>query len=326
MHTLFRSIAGRLVASVLLILSLHFSSWTASGQAAAPEAAQVRLLTVGNSFSENALHYLPDLAKAGGKNLLVGRASLGGHSFEQHVKYLQAYEANHADPVGSPYAVPAFLPTDKKKISLSEILASQKWTHITIQQYSAFSFKEETFEPYAGILVEYLRKKAPGAEILVHETWAYRQDSKLFTKEFTQQDMYAKLKANYEKLAARYGLRILPSGDALQAARQTPRWTFVFPDPKFDYANPAAGTLPDQTGSLNVGWRWSKDKKTGAPTFGLDANHANAYGEYLAGAVWYEVLFKDNVEKANFAPEGISAEDAANLRHIAHETVAARQR
>lgn len=313
------------VAAFVFFVALLFSFSSAPAQTAEPATPQVKLLTVGNSFSENALHYLPELAKAGGKNLIVGRASLGGHSLEQHVKYLQAYEANNADPLGSPYSSLGKLgPTTEKKISLSDALAAQQWTHITIQQYSAISFKAESFEPYGGILVEYLRKKAPGAEILVHETWAYREDSKLFTKEFTQLDMYSKLKANYEKLASTYGLRLLPSGDAFQAARQTPRWTYIFPDPAYDYAKPTEGVLPNQTGSLNVGWHWKRDKKTDKPSFSLDANHANRDGEYLAGAVWYEVLFNDNVEKVSYAPEGISAEDAAQLRHIAHETVAAR--
>jgi hypothetical protein len=77
-------------------------------------------------------------------------------------------------------------------------------------------------------LIDYIRKNAPEAEILVHETWAYRQDHALFTDgTFSQQKMYDQLKVAYGKVAARYGLRFIPSGDAFQAARQLPRWSFV---------------------------------------------------------------------------------------------------
>ncbi len=44
-----------------------------------------------------------------------------------------------------------------------------------------------------------------------------------------QQSMYEGLKAAYDKLSLRYGLRIIPSGDAYQAARKLPRFTFTFP-------------------------------------------------------------------------------------------------
>jgi hypothetical protein len=128
----------------------------------------------------------------------------------------------------------------------------------------------------------------------------------------------------YEKLAASYGLRIIPSGAAFQAARALPRWHFKFPDPAFDYEHPAANTLPAQAGSLNVGWYWQEDKATGKPKFNLDFKHANAEGRYLAACVWYEFFFKDDVTANTFVPKGVSAEDAVLLRKVAHDTLAAR--
>lgn len=312
---------------LLAMVPLLLASRLCAADESKPEDQAVKVLTVGNSFADDACALLPALAKAGGKDLVLVRANLGGHSLAQHVGYLQAYEANADDPKGSPYAAPAYLATpDRKKTNLKAILASKPWNFVTIQQVSNTSFKEESYEPFAGILIDYIRKNAPTAEILIQQTWAYREDHEMFKDgKLNQQTMYEGLKAAYDKLSQRYGLRIIPSGDAYQAARKLPRWTFTFPDPKFDYANPAPGALPEQKESLNIGWNWGKDKETKQPKLTLDAKHSNLYGRFLISCVWYEVIFNDSVLTNPFVPEGMSPEDAALLRQAAHEVVAARR-
>ena len=49
--------------------------------------------------------------------------------------------------------------------------------------------------------------------------------------------------------------------------------------------------------------------------------HANQNGRYLGAAVFYEMIFRENVEANSFVPADVSAEDAKVLRHVAHETV-----
>lgn len=295
-------------------------------QAAPATRDTVRILTVGNSFSGNSTKYLPDLAKAGGKKLILLNCIKGGCTLETHTKAIQAGEKDASDPASKIYAgggssgLSSPLP---QKFNLAEVLPLEKWDYITIQQASMDSYKPETYEPHAKVVVDMLRKNCPTAQILVHETWAYREDDPLFkTGDFTTAKMHEKLKAAYAKLAADYKLSIIPVGDAFQAARATPRWHFV-PDTKFDFTNPKEGTLPDQTGSLNGGWAWKADTKKPQATLGLDSHHANSHGQYLGAAVFYEVLFGDNVEKVSFCPTGMTPEDAASLRKIAHETVQA---
>ncbi|MGD0112545.1 MAG: DUF4886 domain-containing protein, partial [Armatimonadota bacterium] len=57
----------------------------------------VRLLTVGNSFSENATTYLPELVKAGGNTLIMGHADLAGCSLERHITHAKAAAADPND-------------------------------------------------------------------------------------------------------------------------------------------------------------------------------------------------------------------------------------
>lgn len=272
----------------------------------------VKLLTIGNSFSNDATAVLPQIVKAGDKTLLLGKASLGGCSFERHARHLK--EAEAGDPKGKAYG----------GRSLPEILAAEPWDIVTIQQWSLLSFKPETFQPYADEIIAAVRKYAPTAEIVVHQTWAYREDHPIFYKNdgFTPAKMYEGLTSAYKNFADGKGFRVLPVGDAFNLARQTPRWTYT-PDPGFDFNNPPAGQLPDQRTSLNTGWRWNKDRKTGEDKFGLDAIHSNTAGRYLGACVWYLQLFDADTLPAGYAPDTLSAEDAADLRAFALAAVQA---
>jgi hypothetical protein len=328
----------------------------AAGSLFAEEAPkkQIKLLTIGNSFANDATAYLPAFAKAGGNDLLLFRANLGGCSFERHARHLKAYEANPADPEGSPYlsgyvksAVDANAPkiasggdeapegekAPPRKISLKEALESEQWDYVTIQQVSTESFKFQSFEPYAGTIIGYVRKHAPKAKILIHQTWAYREDCPMFKDGFDQAKMYDGLVRAYDQLSKKYNLEIIPVGTAMQEARKLPRWTFKYPDANFNYKNPAPGTKPDQTGSLMVGWSVKKvtvakpQEKT-APTVpdkyvaSLDFKHCNAEGRYLGASVFYGFLFGEKVSEIPFVPELIDPADAKVLRGIADEVLA----
>lgn len=329
----------------------------------------IKLLTIGNSFANDATAYLPAMAKAAGKDLTLFRANLGGCSFERHARHMKAFEANPADPEGSPYkgtiirsltddVTPPGIATGgtevnknskqvPKQFSLRQALEAEKWDYVTIQQVSNDSFKFETFEPFAGELVAYIRKYAPTAEIVIHQTWAYREDCPLYKDGFDQQKMFDGLISAYNQLGQKYSLRAVPVGTAMQEARKLPRWTFKFPDPNFNYKEPLPGTKPEQVGSLNLGWTVKKtmvaekapEPAVGAATGGvatkpaaakkveklvasLDFKHCNADGRYLGASVFYGFLFGGKVAENNFVPPGVKPEDAQVLRGIADQVLA----
>ncbi|MBG7607607.1 MAG: hypothetical protein IZT59_06230 [Verrucomicrobia bacterium] len=215
---------------------------------------------------------------------------------------------------------------------------------MTIQQVSLLSFKGASFEPYAETIIDCIRENAPGAEILIHQTWAYREDYPGFASgKFTQTMMFDQLDANYRSLAQTYGLRVIPVGKVFQEARSFPRWTFCFPDPDFNYKSPEPDTKPDQTGSLNVGWTIRKVVKKANKAVddateegGLDAaseevvtykasldyKHCNLEGQFLGGAVWYGFLFGEKVCANAFLPQWVEPEDISTLRGIADQVLA----
>lgn len=280
----------------------------------------VRLLTVGNSFSQNATRYLKDLATAGGHTLIHRPIVVGGASLQLHAEKAQKHEEDANDKAG--------LYTDGR--SLKQALAEQPWDFVTIQQASLKSHDLGTYRPYAGQLRDCIKKHAPRAELLVHQTWAYRCDDPRFAAKgakpitqpgepATQEAMYLGLTNAYRTIAKELGTRLIPVGDAFQRADRDPQWGYR-PDKKFDLKNAQPPSLPDQTHSLHVGWRWAK-QKDGQTKLSMDGHHANTAGEYLGACVFYEVLFGQSVVGNAFVPPGLDPAYARFLQETAHQAV-----
>jgi hypothetical protein len=272
-----------------------------------PAAETVKLLTVGNSFAVNSTRYLSDIADAAGERIMIGQANLGGCSMERHWRHATAHEADPNDPEGKPY----------RGQSLKQILQSEDWDVVTLQQFSSISDDIESYRPYAKNLYDYVKKYAPGAEVMLHQTWAYRaDDTKRFKNGATQQTMHEAVRQNYHTVAEELGVRIIPVGEAFAYARAHPDWNFER-DSEFDYENPQHPAMPNEKHSLNKGLVWRKNKK-----FYIDTHHAGPLGEYLGGAVFFEMLFGESAVSNSFVPPDTAEEDIAFLQRIAHETVA----
>jgi hypothetical protein len=280
---------------------------------------RLRLLTVGNSFADNATAYLRQIAQAAGYELVLCRANIGGCSLEQHWKLAEAYEADPAAATGKPYAHPV---KGQPNISLREALALESWDFVTIQQYSVLCTDVATYRPYAGKLAAYIKQYAPQAEVLLHQTWAYRNDDPRFTDGKENADsMYRGLVQAYSAIARELGVRQIPVGDAFHLVTTHPRFTYT-PDTAFDFAHAVYPAVPNQTHSLHAGWRWGKDA-AGQYQLSMDGHHANKTGEYLGGLVFFERLTGVSALGNSFVPPGISTTDARILQEIAQQVVQA---
>ena len=290
--------------------------------ASVAQAEPLRLFVIGNSFSRNATQYLPELAKEGGHELIIGRAELGGCNLKEHWERAAAEIANPNDPYGSPYSGTdksmARLKTGGK--SLRQLLAGNKWDVITMQQASIYSGALDSYRPYARNLYDFVHKLQPQAKIVFHETWPYRSDSRDFTRidgdirATDQQSMWEHLHQAYYTEAADLGIAVIPNGDAFWKVDSDPKWGYK-KDPNFDISKAVEPALPDQTHSLNGGYWWSKGKLR------FDSHHANTAGRYLGALVWYGFLFNESPEKLTFVPEGVPADFAAQLRKVAWQVV-----
>jgi len=302
---------------LLIILSLNLPAQENNADKPVPAGTpvkQIKLLAIGNSFSRNATNYLNDIVKSSGNcELVFGHAMIGGCPLERHWNLACKNEANPEDPEGKPYMY------KDKKVGLKEMLTAEKWQFVTIQQYSLISFKVESYRPYAKNLYDYIKKYAPDAEVVIHQTWAYRLDDKdLFKGDFNAVKMYQQLTEAYYTTAKELGCRVIPVGTAFQLAYESPEWEFKT-DPNYDYKDPKYPALPQELHSLNAGYAWKTTSES--RKLGVDTHHANSGGEYLGGCVWFEFLFKEDVRKIKFKPQKITEDDAAFLRNIAHKVV-----
>ncbi len=292
-------------ATSLVLCLVPFLESIAPAAVAAEDAKALSILAVGNSFTRNATNYLPAIVEASRDNKLVlDTAAIGGGPLARHWQGVEAYEADSTDPKGRIYG----------NKSLHDKLTARRWDYVTIQQNSYLSTDPATYRPYAAKLAAYIRKHAPTAEVVMHQTWAYRADDRRFTPNSrTQEEMYRKLTEAYQTIAGEISVKkTIPVGLAFRTARQEKERVFTFPDPDFDYKNAVYPALPNQDYSLNIGWRWSKGKLR------LDTHHANARGQYLAASVWFGFFFETDVRKNSYAPPELDEQDAAFLRKIAH--------
>ncbi len=309
------SLHFRRLSFAALLLCLLFA-----GQAGA-EPKTVRLLTIGNSFAENAMTYFPRLAEAAGHQIIYGAANLGGCTLERHWRHVTQHEADPEGDEGSPY---------KGGRALAELLVQEDWDFITIQQASPISHDLSTYYPFAKDLVSYIRERAPNAEITIHQTWAYRVDDQRFTTSKkddlpdTQQKMFEQVRKAYHSVAEDLGLSLAPCGDAMFLGDTDPEWGYQ-PDAEFDFTTAIEPQLPKQLHSLHTGWQWNRkrnDDKSVPRRLGLDGHHASEAGKYLLGCVWFETFFEERVVENSFVPRGFDPVYAEFLRETAHRAVA----
>ena len=311
------AVTRRTLLSLALLAGLPTVLPAEDSVRAKSEAKTVRLLTVGNSFSANATHYLNDLAKARGNVLVHQPIVVGGASLELHWGRAERHEKDPQDPAGL-YG----------KRSLKQELASQPWDFVTIQQASIKSHDVATYRPFAKQLRDYIKQHAPQAGLLIHQTWAYRRDDPRFAvakpkagEPASQAEMYRMLTDAYTTIADELGVQRIPVGDAFYLADTDPKWGYQ-PDPSYDFQQKEPTTLPNQTHSLHIGWRLTKEK-SGSQKLTMDGHHANSAGEYLGACVWYEVLFGDSAVGNEFIPMGLAKDDARFLQETAHKAVIA---
>lgn len=224
-----------------------------------------KLLAIGNSFSQDATHYLHQLAAADGLTLHVANLYIGGCSLQRHWENIQAnapdylYEEN-GESTG-------------RYVSIEEALCMEEWDYIVTQQASHDSGLEESYDPYLENIAGYLRAQCPSAELLLQQTWAYEIDSmhpQFGNYDCSQAQMYQRSAKAYRAAAAHIGARLIPCGDVIQALRK--KEPFVYEE--------------------------------GGMSICRDGFHMNViYGRYLLAATWYRFLFGKAVSAIAYTPQ-----------------------
>lgn len=173
----------------------------------------MNILSIGNSFSQDAQRYLNQIAKADGKELNCFNLYIGGCAISKHYRNMISDERAYALEVNG-------LNT-RFQVSLKEALLSHNWDVVTLQQASRNSMDYDTYQPYLDELVEFVRYTCPKAKIAIHQTWAYEQGSSRLLDDVKYDD-YRKM---LQDIVQAYGQAaqdieadyIIPSGEVFGA-------------------------------------------------------------------------------------------------------------
>ncbi len=174
----------------------------------------LQILSIGNSFSEDAQRYLHQIAAKEGVALRCVNLYIGGCSLEQHCNNLHTNEPAYMWQENGAH-------TDSY-VSIAQALNETQWDYITVQQVSQLSPSFESYLPYLTEVVQYVRERVPNAKLLVHQTWPYEDRSNRLTVELGYQDPHDMLRdivAAYQKAAQCISADgIIPSGQAMMYA------------------------------------------------------------------------------------------------------------
>ncbi len=173
----------------------------------------MNILSIGNSFSEDAQRYLHGIAKADGVELNTFNLYIGGCPLSLHYENMLSGERAYTLEMNGQ--------STGFKVSLKEALLNREWDVITLQQVSHQSPYYETYQPYLNSLAEYVRACVPKAKLVVHQTWAYEQGSYRLNEELgyrSHTDMFEDIKLSYKKAADEIKADfIIPSGEVFQS-------------------------------------------------------------------------------------------------------------
>lgn len=172
----------------------------------------MNILSIGNSFSQDAQRYLHRIAKADGFEMNTFNLYIGGCQLWKHYRNMLSGERIYELEMNG--EATGFF------VSLKEALLSRRWDVVTVQQASNESPDYNNYQPYLQKLVDYIKECVPQAKIAFHQTWAYEEDSKVLNENMGykhHEEMFADIKESWQKAVAETGSDILiPSGECFE--------------------------------------------------------------------------------------------------------------
>lgn len=238
----------------------------------------IKILSIGNSFSQDGHRYLHAVAENLGKDILTYNLFVGSCSFEMHWDYYISDEPKYVFEKNGKLQNGR----DDTMISLKKALAFEDWDIITVQQVSGYSGAEESYYPYIKNLLSAVRDACPKAKLYLHQGWAYEYDRKysLFEKYYSSSAavMQNAVHNVTQKIARDNALDIIPTGDVVYAV-------------------------------INDESLFNSEK--GGMSIYRDKLHLSlGYGRFLAALVWSSVLLKTNPQSCTYVPEDEKTEPA----------------
>lgn len=247
----------------------------------------MRVLTIGNSFSDDTMQYVYDIAKSigGTDNLYLGNLVYGGCSLIEHLNFYKeksaVYEYRTNDGNGW---------QTKLEATSFDALLDGEWDVISFQQASGFSGKQESYEVLPELMSLVRKVVGEKPKFVWNMTWAYSSTSDHPHFEWYEKDqlkMYGAICSAVKNkvLTVEEITAVSPCGMAVQNARQT--------------------------GLNGVGYELTRDG------FHLDFGA----GRLVAGLTFTKAILGLDIEKCTFKPDGVTDEMLENAIESALKAV-----
>ncbi len=236
----------------------------------------LKILTIGNSFSDDTMEYVGAIAKSiGVKNISLGNLYYGGCSLNMHYNY-----ALNNSPVYDYRTNTGNGWRTKSGCTMQEAILAENWDFISLQQGTGDGSRFTRPQSYANLpkLIDYVKKKADkSAQLIWNMTWSDQGTStrpEILSYKGDSLKMYEKIveTVKSEVLAMEEIVLVSPTGTAIQNARTS----FV------------------------------------GDTLTRDGYHLSyALGRYIAGLTFVRALTGLPIDEIGFIPQGINDDAAA---------------
>ena len=129
----------------------------------------MRILSIGNSFSQDSQRYLHAISVSEGNEIFTENLMFGGCSLAKHCLHIADDSKEYWEEINGK--------ATGRRISVMDALLNGEWDIITLQQVSHASVNYDTYQPYLNELYAYVKGLAPNAKIYIHQTWFYEDGS-----------------------------------------------------------------------------------------------------------------------------------------------------
>lgn len=184
----------------------------------------MKILSIGNSFSQDAHKWLHKLAEMNGVNLETANLYIGGCNLERHWNNVLENKADYSLELNGARG--------EKYVSIYEALTMADWDFVTIQQSSPLSGRPQSYFPFADNLTRLIREKCPEARVYFIQTWSYESDAGLnafanYNRD--QKEMFRRINDASEMISKVLNIPLIYIGKVIQNIRESV--------PEFDYQN-----------------------------------------------------------------------------------------
>ena len=238
----------------------------------------MKVLSIGNSFSQDAQRWLHACAVSVGIDLTCVNLNIGGCPLTIHWQNVQSGAAAYAYEVNG---------CTERTAALVDTLREGGWDVITLQQVSGESGRPQSYLPELPMLADVIRQECPSAKVYIHQTWGYEYDSdhpamKPYNRD--GDEMHRRISDSYRMASKLIDAPLIPTGEVVYRTRLLPMFNI----------------------------------RGGGTSLHRDGFHLSLlYGRYAAAVTWLATLCGVDPETVSFVPsEGGETADPVILKQI----------